>query len=164
MTDILRLLLIVFLLTISLTAYFLVIGAFFSARLEKIQRVINQMPARAFWVGLVNFIFFGTITFVLVMLTNGDNRVDNIVRVILLFPTVTVLAFLGILLSFGLAGVAKVLGERIFPGDDMLKQNAKGTIALSIACALPYAGWFLLLPFVGLVGIGATILSFFQRN
>jgi sorbitol-specific phosphotransferase system component IIBC len=164
MPDILRPLLIIILLTISLAAYFLVIGTLFATRVEKTQRVIHQMPARAFGVGLVNFLFFGVIALVLVMLTNGENRVNNIVRVILLFPTIGVFAFLGILLSFGLTGMAGVIGERIFASQNVIKQNILGVVILSIACALPFAGWFLMLPYVGLVGIGAVILGFFQRE
>ena len=164
MTDILRLMLIVILLTISLAAYFLVISTLFTSRVDKTQRIINQMPGRAFSVGLVNFLFFGVIGLVLVMLTDGENRVDNMVRVILLFPTIAIFTFLGILLSFGLAGMASVIGGRIFTGHNAIKQNIFGAITLSVACALPFAGWFLMLPYIGLVGIGAVILGFFQRG
>jgi len=164
MNDILRLLLIIILLTISLAAYFLVIGTLFTTRVEKTQRVINQMPGRAFGVGLVNFLFFGVIALVLLTLTNGDNRVDNWVRVILLFPTIAVFVFLGILLSFGLAGMAGIIGGRVFTNYSVIKQNMLGAIILSVACALPFAGWFLMLPYIGFVGIGAVILGFFQRE
>jgi hypothetical protein len=37
-------------------------------------------------------------------------------------------------------------------------------VILCIACALPFVGWFLLLPFVAFTGIGATILGFFQKS
>jgi hypothetical protein len=33
-----------------------------------------------------------------------------------------------------------------------------------LPCALPLAGWFLILPYAGLMGIGAFILGFFQRE
>lgn len=162
MTDILRLFFIVLLLTISLSAYFLVIGALFPNRITKSQRVINQMPSRAFGVGFVNFLFFGVIALVLLTLTDG--RVGEILRIILLIPTIAIFLLLGILFSFGLAGMANVIGERIFPDQTKLKQNILGVAILSIGCALPFAGWFLLLPFVGFVGIGAFILGLFQQE
>jgi hypothetical protein len=60
--------------------------------------------------------------------------------------------------------MANVIGGRIFTGHNVIKQNIFGAITLSAACALPFAGWFLMLPYVGLVGIGAVILGFFQKG
>jgi len=164
MTDILRIFFIALLLIVTITAYFMVIGALFANRITKTQHAIVAMPGRSFGVGLVNFLFFGVIAFVLLSLTDGANRVDNFVRVILLFPTVAVLVFLGILLTFGLVGTANILGERIFPEHAILMQKAMGAVILCVACALPFAGWFLLLPYVSFTGIGAFILGLFQRE
>lgn len=165
MNDILRLTLIVLLLTITLAAYFLVIGALFTNRVAKTQTSLNLTPGRSFGLGMVNFFFFGTIALILLMLIDGNaNRVNDIVRVILFFPTIGVLAFLGILLSFGLAGIVKELGSRIAPEHEPRKQLVIGSVLLTIACALPLVGWFLLLPYVAFTGIGATILGFFQKS
>jgi len=163
MTDILRLPIIVLLLTVSLAAYFLVIDALFASRLTRTQRIINQMPGRSFWVGLVNFLFFGVILVILLILTDG-NRVPDVLRVILYFPTFLLSAILGVFLSLGLTAMVDILGERIFPGTNIIKRSVLGSVVLSFACALPFVGWFLLLPYVGLVGIGAMILGFFQRE
>jgi len=165
MNDILRLTLIVLLLTITLAAYFLVIGALFSNRVAKTQTSLNLTPGRSFGLGMVNFFFFGTIALILLMLIDGNaNRVNDIVRVILFFPAVGVLAFLGSLLSFGLTGIVKELGSRIAPEHEPRKQLVIGSVLLTIACALPFVGWFLLLPYVAFTGIGATILGFFQKS
>jgi len=165
MNDILRLTLIVLLLTITLAAYFLVIGALFSNRVAKTQTSLNLTPGRSFGLGMVNFFFFGTIALILLMLIDGNaNRVNDIVRVILFFPAVGVLAFLGSLLSFGLTGIVKELGSRIAPEHEPRKQLVIGSVLLTVACALPFVGWFLLLPYVAFTGIGATILGFFQKS
>jgi hypothetical protein len=165
MTDILRLFFIVLLLTISFAAYFLVIGALFANRVTKTKRVINQMPGRSFGVGLVNFLFFGVILIVLFTITDGNaNRVSSVVRIILLIPTLTLTALLTAVLSLGLAGMVNLLGERIFPEFNTLKRSVGGSVVLSFACALPFVGWFLLLPYAGLIGFGAVILGFFQRE
>jgi len=163
MTDILRLFFIILLLIAAITAYFIVLSALFENRVTKTQRAITAMPGRSFGVGLVNFLFFGVIAVVLLSLADA-NRVGNVMRVILLFPTVAVLVFLGILLTFGLAGMVNIIGERIFPDHAVLKQKALGAVILCIACALPILGWFLLLPYVGFVGIGGFILGLFQRD
>ena len=161
MTDIFRLSFIIILLTIALAAYFLVIGALFTNRVAKTQRVITAMPGRSFGVGLVNFVFFGVIA--LVLFSVAGNAGDFI-RFILTIPALLITAILAIMLSFGLAGMSNLLGERIFPDQPAWKQTIWGTVILSFACALPIVGWFLLLPYVGFVGIGAFILGLFQRE
>lgn len=165
MADILRIFIIIILLTISLSAYFLVISTLFPQRVEKTQQVLNQMPGRSFGVGLVNFLFFGVILVVLLTITDGNaNRVNSVVRIILLIPTLALTALLLAILSFGLTGMIQVLGERILPEFSNLNKNICSAAILTFACALPFIGWFLLFPYVALSGFGAAILGFFQKN
>lgn len=161
MTDILRLFFIIILLTIALAAYFLIIGALFTNRAAKTQRVITAMPGRSFGVGLVNFAFFGVIALVLFSLAENAG---NFVKVILTITALLISAALAILLSFGLTGMVNLLGERILPKVNSWKRTVFGTAILSFACALPVVGWFLLLPYASFVGIGAFILGLFQRE
>ena len=161
MTDILRIFFIVILLTITLAAYFLVIGALFTNRVTKTQNIINQTSGRAFGLGLVNFFFFGLIAFV--MLSLAENA-GSFVKGVLTLPAVVILAFLTVLLSLGLTGMVNVLGERLFSDMSLWKRNIWSAVILCFACALPFVGWFLLLPYISFVGIGASIFGFFQRN
>lgn len=161
MTDILRIFFIVILLTITLAAYFLVIGALFANRVTKTQNIINQTSGRAFGLGLVNFLFFGLIAFV--MLSLAENA-GSFVKGVLTIPALVILAFLAVLLSLGLTGMVNVLGERLFSDMPSPKRNIWSAVILCFACALPFVGWFLLLPYVGFVSIGAAILGFFQRS
>ena len=161
MTEILRLSFIIIMLTIALAAYFLVIGALFANRVAKTQRVMIAMTGRSFGVGLVNFAFFGVIA--LVLLSVAENA-GGFVKGILTIPALLILAFLSVLLSLGLTGIVNVLGERLFPDMSSPKRNIRSAVILCFACALPFVGWFLLLPYVGFVGIGASILGFFQRT
>jgi sorbitol-specific phosphotransferase system component IIBC len=57
-----------------------------------------------------------------------------------------------------------VLGEKMFSSAESLKRTIWGSVLLTLACALPFVGWFLLFPYVALTGFGAVILSFFQRE
>ena len=161
MNDILRIFFIIILLTIALAAYFLVLGALFTNRAAKTQRVLTAMPGRSFGVGLVNFLFFGVIALVLFSLAENAG---SFIRVILTIPALLITATLAVMLSFGLAGMVNLLGERIFPEVTSWKRIIFGTAVLSFACALPLVGWFLLLPYAGFVGIGAFILGLFQRE
>jgi hypothetical protein len=165
MTDIFRALLIVLLLTVSLAAYFVTLGALFPSRVAKVGQVINQIPGRSLGVGFVNFLFFGVILLVLITITDGNaNRVNSVLRAILLVPTIGLAALLTAVLSFGLAGMVNGLGEKVFPAFEALKRTISGSVLLSFAFALPFVGWFLLFPYVALTGFGAVILSFFQRE
>jgi hypothetical protein len=159
MSDILRVLLGVLLLTIGLVAYFLVLSALFSPRLARTKSISQSMPARSFGIGLVNFVFFMVIA--LVLLAVGEN-VGPFVRGLLTIPATLILGLLAVALSLGLAGMSSLIGERIFPDFAAWKQILWGTVCLSLACALPFIGWFLLLPYVGFVGVGAVILGFLQ--
>lgn len=161
MTEILRIFFIIILLTAGLAAYFLIIGALFANRLAKTQRVINQLTGRAFLVGLVNFLFFGVLAIVSVSIANST---DGVLRFILTIPAFILTALLTILLSWGLAGMVNVLSERILPEHSSLKKTVWGTAILAFGCALPIVGWFLLFPYVGLIGFGAVILGFFQKG
>ena len=161
MTDILRLFFIIILLTIALTSYFLVLGALFTNRVAKTQRVLTAMPGRSFGVGLVNFLFFGVIALVLFSLSD---KAGSVIKVILTIPALLITAVLAIMLSFGLVDIVNLLGERIFPETASWKRTVFGSTILSFACALPFVGWFLLFPYVGFTGIGAFILGLFQRE
>jgi hypothetical protein len=161
MSDIVRLLLITILLLVGLSAYFLVINALFAARIAKTGSVAQSMPARSFGIGFVNFVFFAVIA--MVLLSVAENT-GGFIKAVLTTPALIILAFLAIILSFGLAGMSNLIGERIFPEHAAWKQTLWGTVCLSLACALPFVGWFLLLPYVGFIGIGSFILGFLQRT
>jgi hypothetical protein len=162
MPNLLRFLSITVLLTIGLIPYFLVIGALFPQRVARTKSVIDSMPGRSFGIGLVNFVFFAVLA--LVLFSIGEKTSNGFVKGMITIPALLILAFLATLLSFGFAGTTHLLGERIFPILNPWKQSVWGSVCLSIACALPLVGWFLLLPYSGFVGVGAVILAFFQRG
>jgi hypothetical protein len=161
MSDIARLLLIIILLLVGLSAYFLVMNALFTPRVARTRSIAQSMPARAFGIGLVNFVFF---TMIAVVLLSVAENAGPFIKGVLTIPAAFILALLAIVLSFGLAGMANTIGERIFPNLPAWKQTVWGTVCLTLACALPFVGWFLLLPYVGFIGIGAVILGIFQRE
>jgi hypothetical protein len=161
MTDILRLLLILVLLTSSLSAYFLVVGVLFPKRIEKTQRAINQLTVRSFGVGFVNFLFFGVIAIVLFSVAENAG---GFLQGVLTIPALIIAGLLALMLTFGLSAMVNELGVRLFAENPAWKQIVWGSAALTFACALPFVGWFILLPYVGFVGIGGVILGFFQKG
>ena len=65
---------------------------------------------------------------------------------------------------FGLGGAVRVTSERLFPDAPGFRRITWGALTLTLACVLPFVGWFALLPFLCLLGLGAFILSFFRSN
>ena len=161
MNDIFLLTLIILLLTITFASYFLVIGALFTNRVNKTQNVINQTPGRSFGLGMVNFLFFGAIAFVLLSIAESTG---SFIKGLLTIPALLILTFLIVLSSIGLTSLVKVLSERIFPDLTSWKQMLWGSVILCFACALPFVGWFLLIPFILFISIGAAILGIVQKN
>jgi hypothetical protein len=161
MSDIIRLLIIILLLVVGLSAYFLVVNALFAVRVTKTRSISQSMPLRSLGIGFVNFVFLAVVAMVLLSIAD---KAGPVIKGILTVPAVIILAFLAVLLSFGLAGVAALVGERLFSDFPAWKQTLWGAVCMSFACALPFVGWFLLLPYVGFVGVGAVILSLFQRE
>jgi MFS family permease len=165
MTEILRVALIILLLTLGFACYFLVLGAFFPRRLTKTMTVVQQMPGRSFGIGLVNFLFFGTITILLFAVAeNLQKSGNNFPYTILMIPTLFLTGLLLGVLFIGLLAMITLLGEQLFPDLSQWRRTFWGTVIFAFACAVPALGWFLLFPAVALTGFGAFILGLFQRN
>lgn len=160
MIEVLWFVVFVLLLAIALTGFFLVVEALFPARVEKTRSAAQRMMGRSFMVGAVNFLFFGVIALVLFSI---GNDASGVVKGIVLLPSLTLTGILLIGLAFGLAGMVQFLGERLFPDQAAWKRTAWSTFALCLGSSVPVAGWFLLLPYTGLTGFGAFILSFFSK-
>lgn len=142
----------------SLAAFFNVLQALFPRRFELTQSLARRSPGRSFWIGLVNLTFFAILG--LVFFTLGDRANSNLLRL----PGVALAIFLSIGLSMGLGGTAGLVAERLLPHLNGFWKLSWGSVILALGCALPFAGWFLLLPYAGLMGFGAWIGSFFVRN
>lgn len=165
MTEILRVTLVILLLTIGFACYFLVLGALFPRRVAKTTNVIQQMPGRSFGIGLVNFLFFGTITIVLFAIAeNFQESGNNFPYAVLMIPTLFLMGSLLTVLFFGLVAMVNLLGNRLFPELSQWRRTFWGTVILAFACAIPAVGWMLLFPAVALTGFGAVILGFFQKG
>lgn len=162
MSDILRASPLFVLLAFFFACYFLAFGALFTDRVDKTAQHIRQSPWRAFWIGLVNFLFFGAVVVLLFAVSEGVRK--SPLGVALLLPALVIALILLILLSLGLTAMSAVLGERLFPESAGWKRNFFATVILAIGCSLPTIGWFLLLPYAALTGLGAVLLTYFQRN
>ncbi len=162
MRDFLNLLVALILGSLGLSAFFVALSVLFPRRIAKTRAVADAVPGRAALVGLVNFLFFGVIAVALSGIS--DQLGNDLLRVLLIIPALVCAALLSVGLTFGLAGVVQLVGQRLSPQDHELKRMVAGTLVLGWACALPFVGWFGLLPYAGLLGLGAFIVSFFYRE
>lgn len=120
--------------------------------------VLQRSPWRAFFIGLVNYIFLGGI--VLVVSETGVELL-NLVAVLILSFVVAVTAI-------GLSGLVALTGERLagLHSRDVspLMQLIWGTLVLELAGLLPFVGWFLLVPIVLMTAFGGAILGWRNRQ
>jgi hypothetical protein len=67
---------------------------------------------------------------------------------------------------FGLAGLARRVGEALAAGaeDKPWRAALRGGLVLAATFLLPFAGWFVLLPWGLLSGFGAAILTWRSRS
>ncbi len=162
MQEPLRIAFILILLYIGLVAYVTCLRLLFPRRIAKTRAVADALPGRALAVGAVNFLFFGALTFVL--FTVANRLTNEVVKTLLVIPALFFLGLLGIGVSFGLTGVIEMLGERLAPAQTAFRRTLWGALTLGLGASLPFVGWFLLLPYAGLLGLGAFIVGFFWRE
>jgi hypothetical protein len=156
MNDLVRLSAVVFFGSLTLMAFFLVLGALFPERVARARRLAGQSPGRSLALGLLNAIFLTSLVVALLAVSEWT-RLQ-----ILGFPALVISLIAAVAASLGLAGVTQLVGERLLPDRGPALRQAAGALAAGLACAMPFAGWFLLLPYLLLLGLGAFILSYFD--
>ncbi len=160
MNEILTITLVFILLTFLLVPFFITLAVFFPVRTAKTAEIAARTAGRSFVIGLVNFLFF--FGFALLLFTLAE-RTDGLLRVILTFPALVITVVLSVALSVGLGAMTQLVGERV-GAQGAWRKGLWGTLLLGLGCAFPLLGWFLLLPCSAWVGMGAFIISFFQRS
>ncbi|MFV1858852.1 MAG: hypothetical protein ACC647_05815 [Anaerolineales bacterium] len=152
MPEALALLILVPLVTLTLVALFIAMGALFPRQIADVKSTGSAMPGRSFLLGLINVLFLSVIV---AALSNGGEFLQLLALLIF--------AVLVGGLAFGLAGMAPLIGERLLPEWGGIRQAAWGAAIMVVASLTPFVGWFLLFPYLSFRGLGAFILSLFTR-
>ena len=152
----LRLLLAAVLLWTTGTAVLVTLVGFFPRFAVQAQTIIEQSPGRAFAVGLVNFFFLGIFT--LTFFALGEN-----VAQIFAVPGLILVGILAAGLVMGLTGAILLLGQRLWPDRSAVMRHAYAAALLLLACLAPLVGWFLLLPLLLIVALGACVMVLVGR-
>jgi hypothetical protein len=141
---------------IAYAAYSTVAYALFPERVAAMRAQADAAPLRAFVIGF-NVLFIGLV--VLAVLANVAERSP-----VLWLPALVLLGALLIAASFGLSAYAQKVGEALQPHATPLRQSVAGAVLLYWACLLPGIGWFLLLPYLLCIGVGACLLTALRRK
>ncbi|MCE7985273.1 MAG: hypothetical protein DYG89_29215 [Caldilinea sp. CFX5] len=149
-------------LVVTLTAFFTVIELLFPTLIAEIRTVADAQPGRSLLIGAVNFFFFGVVSLACLSLGDSANGAGGLR--LLTLPGLLIAVGLGVALLFGLSAMAQLLGERLAPADSRRHRSLWGSLSLTLACLLPFVGWFALLPYVGLLGLGALIVGQMRKR
>lgn len=135
-----------------LTGFFATVGLIFPDQVSGTQQIIAASQGRAVLIGLVNLLFFG-----LLALTSFAIA-DQSALPVLALPGLVIAALLLVGLCFGLTALVELAGERLAANAGALRQTLAGSTVISLGCAMPFVGWFLLLPYLIVLALGAQIM------
>ena len=155
MGQVVEMLLLVVLLGAAVVALLAAVGALFQRLVGNGRQAAERMPGRSFLLGLVNTLFLGAITLAFAGLG------ENLGVPVLFLPGLAALALLAAGATLGLAAVVELLAGRLFPARAGLGRTARAGAVLYLACLTPFVGWFALLPYAVMLGLGAVILGLF---
>lgn len=135
---------------------------------EKARFVLESSLGKSLLLGLINIFFSGMIAF---LLLRGSQLVRDqgtggaaVLSGILAFLAFLIVLAVAILVLNGLSALSALLGTRLAASRPLIREELWGGLLLVLASLTPYVGWFLFAPAVISMGVGATILSLFQRK
>jgi hypothetical protein len=138
---------------VCVIALFVVTSALFRGLVDETKRIASESAGRAVLIGLVNAIFLTAISL------GFDVLASNLgVPLLGVIPALAVVALV-VGLIFGLAAMAELLGDRMALTTVGWRRTAGGASALTLACITPFIGWYALLPYLGLRGLGAFVIG-----
>ncbi|MDB6137658.1 MAG: hypothetical protein JWO94_730 [Verrucomicrobiaceae bacterium] len=73
----------------------------------------------------------------------------------------------GVLILWGLmgaAGIAGLIGERLWPAGEPWRQTRNGGLVVICCALMPVVGWFLFVPLLAVVGMGVNVRCLITRR
>ena len=138
------------------TSVLIMIAGFFPRFCEQESLIVERTPGRALFIGLVPAFFVGTI-----MLTLG--ALGQNVAEIFFIPALIFLALLTAAVLFGLVGLARLLGRRLWPDQRPVRQLIYSGSLLALSMLTPFVGWFGFLPLLAVISLGLCVMALAQR-
>jgi hypothetical protein len=142
---------------ICLTAFFVLIDTLFPKNVQDCKEIAEDSLGRSFWLGLINGIFLLALTLLFMYL--GENS-----KIPLLFLPGLFFVILFIIGGIiGLSSMFQLIGDRLFPDQSLFKKRSYSAGASILACLAPFVGWYVLLPYLILVGLGAFVIRTYNQ-
>ncbi len=138
---------------ISLVAFFTVVNVLFGRLVTRIEEKSDESPGRSFFLGLLNTAFIAVLS--LALWSIAENSGIGILAI----PSLILLALFAIGVIFGGTALVRTIGKRLYADREERTQMLWGGLITVLACAVPYIGWFLLLPYLLLRGFGAFLMT-----
>ena len=137
----------------TLAALLVLLPALLPERVARTQQIAQNSPGRSFVIGLVNFLFFGTVG----LIFSQGAEIGGLLALLILLALLAVTAV-------GLAGINQIVRERLYPGQERVRVGLKTAVLLIAAGSLPLLGWFVFAPILLLIGLGAGNISLVRRK
>ncbi len=163
--ELVGIIIVLFVLGIGIAALTVLLDVLFPRFIRRARNTAEKMPIRSAIVGAINFIFFSIISlaaFAIAQEMEKDSARD-LAGLPRLFGGIVVL-FLFAFIAFGIAAIARWIGERSAPEASSPRQMINGIVTLELAALAPLVGWFLVPTLAILVGYGAVIIALVWRR
>lgn len=120
----------------------------------RLRNTLENLPGRAFAVGLVNFIFF---TLIAAIASQIGDSIGDFVGGLFNLSALCILWVLLLLMSVGMAGfLSRLIHGKTPP---TVNQTWRMGFLLVLAMLTPVIGWFIIGPIIFVTGMGAVILT-----
>jgi hypothetical protein len=157
MADVLKIALIIIGFLLCYVVYWLASAALFPAVVERAKQQYDTRPVRATLAGLGLALPF-------IALSIGIGQVAHPVAKMLGVALIGIPVLYGLL---GSAGLALRIGTGMKSSIDDAhpwRRMLRGSVVLSLTFLLPVIGWFIIMPWAIISGLGASVISMFQKQ
>jgi len=156
MVQIINLLLVIFFSGATLTALLAAVALLIPGPVGRSRQALQAAPWRAFWLGLVNLVFFLALVLALVKVAQA---VVPPVAAVLGLLALLILGSLLLVTLLGLTGLVALLRERMGAGRSPLAGQVWAAVLLLLAGLTPVVGWWVFTPVTVIIALGAGVIT-----
>lgn len=158
MSDVLRVLIVTTVSGVGLAATLVVAASLFPAAIQRTRATAEEAPGRSFLVGLVNLFFLSAVGLAFSAAADGTGAQ------VLQLPALVLWSAGVVLIVLGLAGVADLICQRLFAEQSKARGLLKASSLMILGGLTPLVGWFILFPYLAMLGAGGVILGWFRAR
>lgn len=142
---------------ICTTAFFVLIDTLFTNLVREGKEIAEDSLSRSFWLGLINGIFFLALA-VLFIFPSEKIGTPLIALPGLFFGGVFIIGAI-----IGLSSMIQLIGDRLFHEQSPSKKKIYAAGITILGCLSPFLGWYVLFPYLILVGFGSYVIRAYNH-